>query len=95
MNRRKNRGEPGIVLLVILLSSCALFQKVLHTAEDAAEVLCQLWAKDQGPQLRLSPEDFCAIADNVRPFVDQALAAKQAAGVTVGARMGLKTYGQP
>ena len=85
------RLHVAIIVVLLLVCSCAWFQRALHTAADAARVLCELWAEEQGGErvLKLSPADFCAVADNVRPFLDATLAAKQQAGQTVGARVGL------
>jgi hypothetical protein len=79
------------LVLVLLLTGCSVFKKTLHTAADAARILCELWATDEGGQdkLGMTPADFCAIADNVRPFIDAALAAQRNAGSAVGARVGI------
>lgn len=83
-----------VALMLVLCVGCAWFKGAVRTAADAAAVLCELWAQDNSAQLKLSPQDFCALAENLQPFIDAALAAKRDAGDTVGMRVGI-THGQP
>ena len=87
-------ADMALIVVLATGGSCAWFKGAVHTAADAARVLCELWAQDNESQLKLSPSDFCAVAENIQPFIDAALAAKRDAGGTVGARVGI-THGQP
>ena len=88
---QRRRGEPAIALAIILISSCAWFKDAARTANDAARVVCELWATDNHVEarLKLTPADFCAVHDNLQPFLDAVLAAKQTAGAEVGDKHGL------
>lgn len=90
-----NRSMVTVVTVVTLLGGCAWFKGALHTAADAARVICELWAEDNKAALKLSPADFCAVAENIQPFLDATLAAKRDAGGVVGARAGVPTHGAP
>jgi hypothetical protein len=79
-----------VLVAVFALSGCALFKGVLHTTTDIADALCQSWATDNKAELKLSPDEFCAIEENVKPFIDQILAAKRTAGGEVAEKVGLK-----
>jgi hypothetical protein len=75
---------------VLSLGGCALFKDVLHTTTDIADALCRAWATDNQAELKLSPEEFCAIVENVKPFIDQVEVAKKTAGGETAVKLGLK-----
>jgi len=68
----------AIILLIVSLSvsSCAGFKNVVRNINDAAVVLCNLFAAEQSEKSLqgLSPKDFCAIPENIAPFLRQAQA---------------------
>lgn len=77
-----------LALLLCALCACATLGKVVRTIDVIARDLCEIWASEQPrDKLGLSPAEFCAIAENVRPFADAALAAKHAGGATAAARL--------
>jgi hypothetical protein len=84
-------GGPWMAIALavgISVSSCATLGKVIRTVDVVARDLCEIWGAEQGEaKLGMSPAEFCAVDDNVRPFVDAALAAKHAGGVEAGARL--------
>jgi hypothetical protein len=73
----------GLLIAVSLLSACAWWNStgkpIARTIADAARLLCELGVAEEPPETLqgLSPAAFCAVEDNVRPFVDAALAAQQ------------------
>lgn len=75
-----------IVALSLGLSACAAIKPIVRTVADIAHELCLLTAAEQGALARdgLTVEQFCAVETNVRPFVEQILAAKQAAAAKAG-----------
>jgi hypothetical protein len=68
------------VLAVLGFVGCSMFKSAAKTADDAASILCELFAAENQSAVGMSPEDWCALHDNLEPFIDQVLAAKQAAG---------------
>lgn len=83
---RNQLPQPVAWFLIISLttvgvaSSCSSFKSVARTADDAASILCELFAAENKEAVGMSPEQWCALHDNLQPFIDQVLAAKQAAG---------------
>jgi hypothetical protein len=78
----------GFLLGVVLVEGCGTLKQVGRTINDAATVLCELYAVDANPeQLNgLTPSDYCAIHDHLEPFIEEALAAKQAAAMKLQQR---------
>ena len=76
--------------LVSLGASCAAMQKAkpfVRTINDAATTLCNLFGQEHPEQLAgVSAADFCSVKENLDPFIDAALAAKQTAGVMAVSR---------
>ena len=71
----------SLFFVLVFFSSCAFIKPAVRTIVDAARITCQLWATEQpNDMLALGPEDFCAVEENLRPFIDQLLAAKRTAG---------------
>ncbi len=102
-------GRRTIMVLPLVialgLGGCAFWNEtakpVLRTIFDFAHGLCLLSASEQDATSRdgLTPDQFCAIEANVRPFVEQVLRAKQAAsakaGLTSGGEVPPPTQAQP
>ena len=61
------------LLSTTLLGGCAH----LRTLNDAASVLCELFATDQGEALGMSPVEWCSVKENLDPFLDEILAAQR------------------
>ena len=78
----------GGLLCVSAWAGCGTLKQVGRTINDAATVLCELYAVDANPeQLNgLTPSDYCAIHDHLEPFIEEALAAKQAAAMKLQQR---------
>jgi hypothetical protein len=78
----------GLVVFAAVVSvfACASLKPVAKTAESVATDLCVLYF---GETSSLSVEDvaktFCETKEQLQPFIDELLAAKQAAGVKAGA----------
>lgn len=75
----------AVALIVLNLSGCAWWQSkgkdIARTIVDVGGELCELFGQENEAELEgLSPAEFCAIADNVKPFIDAALSAQQTAG---------------
>lgn len=72
------------ITLTLILSSCAFMQKAkpfVRTINDAATTLCRLFAAEHEDQLGgMTAADFCSVKENLDPFIDAALSAKQTAG---------------
>ena len=80
--------RPFIALLVLCfaLSACALIKPIARTSNDVAGTLCEIVAAEQEPEALggMSVEDWCAIHDNVDPFLDIVLSAKAEAAEKAG-----------
>jgi len=72
----------ALSVLLASISACATGKQVARTANDAARIACEvMFGEEELPQ-GMSVEQFCAVHENVQPFLDQILAAK--AGVQAG-----------
>lgn len=84
----------AIVLLLSMLGGCAWFNEtakpVLRTIVEVARHLCLLTAEEQDAAARdgLTPAQFCEAEENLRPFIDEVLAAKQRASGKAGLTSG-------
>ena len=69
-----------LLIIVLLASGCATAKGIGRTINDAGSILRNLFAVDATTeQLQgMSAADWCAVHENVKPFIDEALAAKQA-----------------
>ena len=85
----------AMLLVGFLLVRCAAVKPVLRTVDDAASILCELFATEHKAELKLTPQEFCDVKENFQPFIDQVLAAQRAAGDQVGTRLGLEPDGAP
>jgi len=73
------------VCSIFLFSGCGTFKNVANTINDAATILCNLFAAEQSEDaLGMSPQDWCAVHENLAPFIDEATKAKRQAGKTLG-----------
>lgn len=66
------------MLVFIICISCAALKSTLRTIDDVATDLCMIVATEQDPKdlQGMSPSQWCAIHDNLKPFIDAALSAK-------------------
>lgn len=71
-----------IALLVLPLSGCAEWKPIAKTVVEVARGACSLFAEEQG----LSFKDVCETEEQLRPFVDSILSAKQ---IAAAKRMGI------
>ena len=59
----------------------------VRTISDAATTLCNLFGQEHPDQLGgMTAADFCSVKENLDPFIDAALAAKQTAGAMAVSR---------
>lgn len=73
-----------MVAALCAIPGCGVFKQTGRTLNDAASILCGLFAAEAAetdPAMLdgLSTADYCAIHDNLKPFIDEALSAKAAA----------------
>lgn len=69
-----------ILLASSLLSGCAAVKQHARTVNELAEDLCMLVATENADQLAgLTPTQWCALHENLQPFIDEILSAKAAA----------------
>lgn len=78
--------NAAVLITILTLSGCALFGPAVRTALDIARELCELTAAEQGEGKLggMSAAEWCAIEANIEPFVDEVLAAKNAASQKAG-----------
>lgn len=75
------------LLLVVALPGCASWKPVARTADGIAESLCaHFFGEKQGISLEEAADQFCATREDLEPWIDQVLAAKQKAGKAALAR---------
>jgi len=78
-------GQLLIISTLVIVASCGLLKDVGRTANDAAAILCELVAAEKPEELQgLSPQQWCAIHDNLQPFLDEVLSAQKAAAKKTG-----------
>lgn len=91
------RGErpvpPAVLALmffgfVSVVPACASWKPVARTADGIAETLCAQFFSEQKPGLTLeeAADQFCATHEDLKPWIDQVLAAKASAGKQALAR---------
>jgi len=74
-----------LILSFFAIVGCGLLKDVGRTANDAAAILCELVAAEKQQELQgLSPQQWCAIHDNLQPFLDEVLSAQKAAAKKTG-----------
>ena len=70
-----------VVLACTMLTSCATMKNIGRTTNDIARALCSVFAAENEDQLQgFSPDEWCAVHENLQPFVEYIVSAKQAAG---------------
>lgn len=70
------------IILVAILISCGTLKDVGRTINDAALIVCEIFATENKDRLEgFSPQQWCAIHKNIAPFIDEILAAKKRAGL--------------
>lgn len=70
------------------ISGCATFSAIGKTVSDAGAILCNLYAVEveatSPEQLQgMSAAVWCAVHENLKPFIDEALAAKQSVATSL------------
>lgn len=71
----------------ITLTGCSFLKNTGRTINDAASILCNLFATEHPEEIQgLTPAEWCAVHDNIAPFIDEALRAKQSAGTMAVSR---------
>jgi predicted small secreted protein len=70
-----------VIVLALALTSCGTIKQIGRTIQDVAQALCLVAASEQPKDALggMSAEDWCSIEENLRPFLDAALSAKQEA----------------
>lgn len=91
---RPGDAKAAIMLLALctlpMLHACAWWQEtgkpIVRTVVEVARHLCLLTAEEQDRAALdgMTPADFCAAEENLRPFIDEVLAAKQRASGKAG-----------
>ncbi len=77
---------PALALLfvgfVISATACSSWKPVARTADGLAETMCAQFFAERKPGLTLeeAANHFCATHEELKPFIDELLAAKQRAG---------------
>ncbi len=74
------------IALALCFSGCAAVKPIARTVNDIAHEACELFAAEQGDRLGMSPAEFCAVHENLKPWIDQLLEAKRLAAQRVGAK---------
>lgn len=78
-------GQLMIISAFLFVVNCGLLKDIGRTANDAAMILCELVAAEKQQELQgLSPQQWCAIHENLRPFLDEVLSAQKAAAKKTG-----------
>ncbi len=80
------RNMITIFALVLCFSGCAAVKPIARTVNDIAHEACELFATEQGDRLGMSPAEFCAIHENVKPWLDELLRVNRLAAQRVGAQ---------
>jgi hypothetical protein len=75
-----------VTLSCVLYTGCAALWPTVRTIVDIATDACELWASEQH-KIALSPQDFCDVAENVEPFLQQQRLAQAQAGAVARAQL--------
>ena len=59
-----------VLTVVLLVAGCSLFKTIVRSVNDIATDLCWVYAEEHG-----LPASYCAVKENVDPFVDYILRA--------------------
>jgi len=79
--------------MIATVVGCATFSAIGKTVNDAGAILCNLYAAEVE---ETSPEQlqgmdaaaWCAVHENLKPFIDEALAAKQSVATSLQGESG-------
>lgn len=75
------RGAPVALLTLVALMGCSSMKPGARTVVEAGRILCEtFFAERAGVSVEDAARLYCATDKQLRPFLDQALAAQQAAG---------------
>ena len=70
--------DYAALFLIFALVGCGFLKTVAKTADNIADDHCQMYAANHAEELAsLTPEEWCGIRDNVKPFLDILLASQQ------------------
>jgi hypothetical protein len=74
------------IIVAALATGCGVMKQIGRTIQDVAQALCLVTASEQSEDALggMTAEDWCAIEENLRPFVDAALMAQQDAAGKAG-----------
>ena len=74
-----------LALAFLIGGACATVKKVVRTVNDLATDLCWIVAEENTDELGgLTPAAWCAIKENLDPFINQILEAQRLAGQKTG-----------
>lgn len=75
-----------LVLSVCLALGCSFLKGIGRTAMDVAELMCEIVAEKQSEEELdgLSPREWCAVHEHLKPFIDVVLAAQAEAEQKAG-----------
>jgi len=73
-----NKKIAALILVALLsVAGCAAFKKVARTANSVATDLCWIFAADHQDELGgIAPAAWCAIKENLDPFIEYILKAQ-------------------
>lgn len=72
------------IVLVLLVTGCAATKAVVRSVNDIARQLCELTAAESGDKLGMTPEEWCAVRENLDPFIREVTSAQSAASEKSG-----------
>lgn len=83
--------------LVIGTSSCSATKPIIRSVTELAVELCEMSAVSQAESERagMSVRDWCAVAKNVKPFVDALLASNAKAELAISSHSKASLYNCP
>lgn len=67
----------ALLVLIFVVNACAGYRAKAQTAEDAAEIICvAYYAEERNIAYDQALRDFCTTAEELKPWVDEVLSAK-------------------
>jgi predicted small secreted protein len=85
----------GVMVVAMFAIGCNTLKDIGRTINDAASIMCELFALEQGEEaLGMSAGEWCNVHDNLKPFIDEALAAQRAAGAMSMGRINATSGGE-
>jgi hypothetical protein len=83
---RMSRSLGYLAALALLVAGCSWLKPATRTVKDAAEILCGAYfSESAGLSVEEAARAFCSTEKQLRPWLDQVLAAKQTAGAQAAA----------